>query len=76
MRRFGEKLRILRKRRGLTQQELAAQLGFASQGYIHFLETGQKLPNAVLILKVADLFGVTTDQLMRDALDLPPPVDP
>lgn len=70
MLRFGEKLRVLRKRSGLTQQELAAQLGFASQGYIHFLETGKKLPNALLVLKIADLFHVTTDHLMRDDVDL------
>ena len=70
MQRFGEKLRTLRKRHGLTQHELAARLGFASQGYIHFLETGKKLPNAVLVIKIADLFQVTTDQLLRDELDI------
>jgi DNA-binding XRE family transcriptional regulator len=70
MQRFGEKLRTLRKQRGMTQHELAAQLGFASQGYIHFLETGKKLPNAHLILKIADFFEVTTDQLMRDELEV------
>lgn len=70
MQRFGEKLRTLRKSHGMTQHELAQQLGFASQGYIHFLETGKKMPNAVLLLKIADLFHVATDQLMRDDLDL------
>jgi transcriptional regulator with XRE-family HTH domain len=70
MQRFGEKLRVLRKQHGMTQHDLAAQLGFASQGYIHFLETGKKLPNALLLLKIADLFHVTTDQLMRDDLEL------
>ncbi len=72
MQRFGEKLRTLRKRRGLAQHELAVLLGFASQTYIHFLETGRKFPNVALILKVSDLFGVTTDQLIRDELELPP----
>ena len=70
MRRFGEKLRTLRKQHGMTQHELAVRLGFASQGYIHFLETGKKLPNAVLLVKIANLFQVTTDQLMRDELDV------
>ncbi len=70
MQRFGEKLRTLRKRHGLTQHELAARLGFASQGYIHFLETGKKVPNAILVIKIADLFQITTDQLLRDELDV------
>lgn len=70
MQRFGEKLRTLRKRSRMTQHDLAARLGFASQGYIHFLESGKKLPNAVLIVKIADLFQVTTDQLLRDELEL------
>lgn len=44
---------------------LAVDHTFVSQ-----LETGRRTPNAAMILKIADLFGVTTDVLMRDDLDL------
>jgi transcriptional regulator with XRE-family HTH domain len=70
MQRFGEKLRILRKRHGVTQRQLAKQFGFAGPPFISDLESGREKPNANLILKVAIFFGVTTDVLMRDELDL------
>jgi DNA-binding XRE family transcriptional regulator len=69
MKRFGGKLRTLRKRDGLTQQQLGARLG-VRQAYIAQLEKGQKIPNALLLIKLAALFNVTTDQLMLDKLEL------
>jgi transcriptional regulator with XRE-family HTH domain len=42
MQRFGEKLRILRQRRGLTMHELAKALGLRSHGSIGDLESGQR----------------------------------
>jgi transcriptional regulator with XRE-family HTH domain len=68
--RFGEKLRALRTHRGLTLKELANELGFVAHGYISELESGKKTPTAELVLKVADLFDVTTDQLLRDEIDI------
>jgi len=56
--------------RGLTLKELALALGHAAHGYISELEAGKKLPTAELVLKVAHLFNVTTDQLLRDDLEL------
>ena len=70
MQRFGEKLRLLRKRHDMTQRALADALGFAAQSYINALETGKKIPNAALLLKISTLFGVPADHLLRDDLDL------
>jgi len=70
IRRFGEKLRVLRTRRGLTLKELASALGYVAHGHISELEAGKKMPTAEFVLKVAILFDVTTDQLLRDELDL------
>ena len=70
MQRFGEKLRILRKRHGMTIIELATALGYAANSYVSELETGKKQPTAALVFKVAKLFSVTTDQLLDDALEL------
>ncbi len=70
MQRFGEKLRTLRTRRGMTLKELALQLGHSAHGYISELESGKKKPTAELVLNAARLFGVSTDQLLKDELDL------
>jgi transcriptional regulator with XRE-family HTH domain len=75
MYRFGEKLRNLRTDRQLTLQQLAAALGYKTHAYISEIEGGKKAPTVAFVLKVADLFQVTTDELLRDKLDLPPPSD-
>ena len=69
MQRFGEKLRALRARRGLSYRELAALLE-VSHGHLVGIEANRHKPSADLILKIADIFGVTADQLMRDELEL------
>ncbi|MDM8520215.1 helix-turn-helix transcriptional regulator [Anaerolineales bacterium HSG6] len=65
MRRFGEKLRTLRKQQGLSYRELASQLD-VSHGHIVGIEAGRHKPSADFILKIASLFNVSTDQLMWD----------
>jgi transcriptional regulator with XRE-family HTH domain len=72
MQRFGEKLRTLRQRRGMSVRELTSALGYTGHGYIYDIEIGKKKPNVEFVLRVADLFNVTTDQLLRDAYDLDP----
>ena len=52
--------------------ELTTALGYIGYGHIHAIETGKKKPTAELVLKAAQLFEVTTDQLLRDELELPP----
>jgi len=68
--RFGEKLRALRLQRGLTLKELAGELGLTAHGYISELEAGKKMPTAEFVLNVARLFKVTTDELLKDDLDV------
>jgi transcriptional regulator with XRE-family HTH domain len=67
---FGEKLRTLRKRAKMTQQELADRLGYTDQSFIAYIERGKRNPTVEMVLKVSNLFQVTTDQLIRDELDL------
>ncbi|HNP87515.1 MAG TPA: helix-turn-helix transcriptional regulator [Kouleothrix sp.] len=69
MQRFGEKLRTLRERAGLSYRQLAVQLGVA-HSHLAGLEAGSHQPSAELILKIAKFFQVTTDQLMDDAREL------
>lgn len=68
---FGEKLRSLRLQRGLVQVDLARQLGLRGQSHITNIETGKDVPSLALIIRVANLFGVTLDALLRDSV----PVD-
>jgi transcriptional regulator with XRE-family HTH domain len=70
IKRFGEKLRNLRTQRGLPMTELAARLGYTSHGYISEIENGKKQPTVEFVLKISRLFGVSTDQLLKDELEL------
>lgn len=70
MQRFGEKLHTLRKQQGLSLKQLAITLDYTAHGYISELETGKKMPTATFVLCVARLFNVSTDQLMKDELEL------
>ncbi len=65
MKRFGEKLYTLRKRNKLSQRQLGEMLN-VSGSHIGAIERGDKTPNAAMILEIADIFGVTPNQLMLD----------
>jgi transcriptional regulator with XRE-family HTH domain len=67
--RLSEKLRILREQQGLTQGQLAKQLGI-SRAYVNLFESGRRMPGTELMLKIANIFGVSVDVLVRDELDL------
>ena len=54
----------------MTLQELASALGLIAHGYISEIESGKKKPTAEFVLAVARLFDVTTDELMKDDLQL------
>ena len=69
--RFGEKLRALRTRRRLTLTQLAEHLGDKAHGHLSEIEAGKKLPTAGMALKVARLFDVSTDVLLKDELEVP-----
>lgn len=65
---FGEKLVRLRVQQNLSQVEVAQKANLTSRGYVSNLETGRKVPAPDLVPVLADLFGVTTDYLLRDIL--------
>ncbi len=70
MERFGEKLKILRQRQGLTQQELAPLLDCPSFTYISDLERGRRKPGIELAVKISEFFNVLLDKLAKDYLEL------
>jgi transcriptional regulator with XRE-family HTH domain len=70
MEKFGEKLRVLRNQRRMTLQQLAGALGYTTHSYLSEIESGKKQPTIDLVLGVAQLFNVTTDELLKDHLEL------
>lgn len=70
MERFGEKLHQLRKKHHMTLQALAAELGYVAHSHISQIEAGKKKPTVDFVLKVSRKFDVSTDQLLKDELDV------
>ncbi len=58
----------LRKREGITQEELADQLGVSRQSVSKW-ETGESYPETDKLLLLCDIFQVSLDALMRSELD-------
>jgi transcriptional regulator with XRE-family HTH domain len=54
----------------LSVRGLAREFGFSSHSYISEIETGKKRPSMELVIKIADRFGVSVDQLVRDELEI------
>ncbi len=63
--RFEEKIVELRKAKGLSQEELAEQLGVSRQAVSRW-ELGQTLPDIPNLLQLCELFGVSADYLVKD----------
>ena len=60
---LGEKIYSYRKQMGLSQKELAAMLNVTNKA-ISKWETNASLPKAELIIKLAEIFGVSADELL------------
>lgn len=62
---LAEKIVFLRKRKGWSQEELADKLDISRQSVSKW-ELGASIPDLDKIIKLSDLFDVTTDYLLRD----------
>ena len=60
---FSEKLKALRKQKGLTQAQFAKDFDIAT-GTIGMWESGKREPNFETMCKIADYFFVTVDYLL------------
>ena len=60
---IGERIRCLRKQRGLTQTALAAQVGLKCSGFSD-LERGRNNPTNNLVIQLSKIFNVSTDYLL------------
>ena len=69
---FSEKLIILRKKYGLTQDDLAKQLGISRQS-VYKWECGQSYPEVPKLLEIKLHFNVSIDDLLDDSYEMPLP---
>ena len=67
---LADKIIDLRKKEGLSQEELANKLGVSRQSVSKW-EGAQSTPDMDKIIKLANLFGVSTDYLLRDEITAP-----
>ena len=65
---LAEKIINLRKKNGWSQEELAEKLGVTRQSISKY-EGAQSIPDLDKILKLSEIFGVTTDYLITDELE-------
>jgi 2-phosphoglycerate kinase len=54
----------------MTIRALALALGFPSHSYVSEIETGKKIPSTEMIIKLAELFQVSVDQLVHDEREI------
>ena len=69
---FKEKLVILRKSKGLTQDEFASAVGVSRQA-VYKWESGQSYPEVPKLLEMKLLFTISIDELLDDSYDIPLP---
>ena len=58
-----EILKKERKKRKMTQEQIAKQLNITREAYTQY-ERGKNLPTTQSVILLADLYGVTTDYLL------------
>lgn len=62
MKTVGEKISELRKSKGMTQEELATTIGVSTQSVSKW-ENNTNMPDIMLLPVIAEIFGVTIDEL-------------
>ncbi len=60
---IGSNIRRLRNEKGMTQEQLASRMGVTSAAVSKW-ESGQSLPDITMVMPLARVFEVTTDELM------------
>ena len=66
---FREKLVILRKIKGITQEEFACAVGVSRQA-VYKWESGQSYPEVPKLLEMKLLFSISIDDLLDDSFEI------
>lgn len=65
---FADKLILLRKKAGWSQEELAEQMDVTRQSVSKW-EGAQSVPDLDKMIRLSELFGVSTDYLLKDEME-------
>ena len=68
---FSSNLRYLRKQYGMSQDQLADRLGYKSFTTIQKWESGVSEPSVSTLKIIADIFGISMDQMINEDLTSP-----
>ena len=60
---LSERFKAVRKEKRLTQKQVATGIGVAEQQYQKY-EYGERVPSALVLIALADYFGVSIDYLV------------
>lgn len=69
---FKEKLTVLRKNKGLTQDEFAKAVGVSRQA-VYKWENGNSYPEVPKLLEIKALYGISLDDLFDDSFEIAVP---
>lgn len=72
---LSEKLHSLRKKSGLSQEELAEKLDVSRQA-ISKWESGVSVPESEKLIVISSYFNVSVDYLLKDGIESPTPKEP
>ena len=62
---MGDRVKELRKKRRLTQEQLAEKIGISLQ-YVSEIERGLSMPSMQVFLKLLEVLDASADYLLRD----------
>ncbi len=62
---LGSNLKKARIRRGLSQVDLAREVG-VTQSAIYYYEAGTKIPSLAILITISRVLDVTLDELVKD----------
>ena len=65
---LADKIIDLRKKQGWSQEQLAEQLGVSRQSVSKW-ESAMSVPDMDKIVKLSNIFGVSTDYLLKDEIE-------
>lgn len=65
---IGKRIRKARERKGWRQEDFAEKIGL-SVTYTGMIERGEKVPRLETFITIANVLGVSADQLLADVLD-------
>lgn len=66
---LGNRIRSLRRERGLTQCEVAAKAQFHLIGRLSLIESGQRQLKAIDLIRLSRVFNVSIDRMLDGLLD-------